>query len=117
MLPGLVAPGATVEIPVRVVNESSLGWSSDGQLPVRVGYRIHARNGEERVAVSLENPRASLGELLSPAGTRDVRVAVVLPELPGEYEIEFDLVQEFRAWFSGQGVPSWTTRVRVGNLL
>ena len=66
--------------------------------------------------MSLENPRASLGHLLSPTGTRDVRVAVSVPKLPGDYEIEFDLVQEHRAWFSGQGTPSWTTRVRVGNL-
>ena len=56
---------------------------------------------------------ASLGHL-SPTGTRDVRVTVALPIGRENYEIEFDLVQEHRAWFSGQGVPSSTTRVPSG---
>ena len=103
VLPGPIEPGARVEIPVRVVNGSPVGWSSDGQLPVRVGYRLHLRHAERRETVAPENPRASLGHLW-PNGSRDVRVAVALPERPGDYEIEFDLVQEHRAWFSGQGV-------------
>jgi SAM-dependent methyltransferase len=113
-LPGIVPAGARVEVPVRVANRSRYGWSSEGQLPVRLCYHLYRRRGDERRLVVYEHVRTPLGAALPPRSTRDVRVPVTMPAEPGIYDFEIDLVHDGRSWFAGQGVAPCNVRVEVG---
>ncbi len=113
-LPGPVPAGARVEVPIRVANRSVRGWSSDGQMPVRLSYHLYRRQGGERTLFAYEHPRTPLGGHLLPGATRTVRLPVEMPCEPGTYDVEIDLIHEDRSWFAGQGMSPWNLQVEVG---
>ncbi|MGD9904206.1 MAG: class I SAM-dependent methyltransferase [Vicinamibacterales bacterium] len=113
-LPGPVPPGSRVEVPIRVANRSSRGWSSDGQMPVRLCYHLFQRAAGARTLVAYEHPRTPLGRFVLPGATHDIRLPLVMPEASGTYEFEIDLIHEDRSWFAGQGATPWVVTVEVG---
>jgi len=113
-LPGPVPAGARVEVPIRVTNDSPRAWSSDGQMPVRLSYHLYGRDGATRALVAFEHPRTPLGRFVLPGTTHDIRVPLVMPDTPGHYEFEIDLIHEDRRWFAGQGLVPWVVQVEVG---
>ena len=77
-------------------------WNATG--PV-VNLSYHVRAPDDAVLVN-DGLRTPLPFDLSPERSVAFRARVALPEKPGRYLLEFDLVQEGVGWFAAHGSPS-----------
>lgn len=107
-----VLPGETRAFAVRVENRGDERWLRGdwGERPVRLAYRILRPDGTVVVDEGLRTP---LPADVAPGTTTVVPVVVLVPDVPGDYLVEFDLVQEFVRWF-GCGTRAPITVARPG---
>lgn len=91
---------------VRIKNISRRKWPANGDNPVRLSYHLF---GADNKVVRFEGERISLPYDMDPEQAITLNCPVPIPEKPGAYTLEFDLVQEFVAWFKDKG--SSTARV------
>ena len=117
--PGQLVAGKTVAFEVSFTNTGDQVWpdvptSADpttGGGAVRLSYRIlKAGTGE---VVRDYGERFDLKGPLSPSATAVLPLDVKLPRKPGRYEVQFDLVQEFVAWFEGKGAARNVSEILV----
>ena len=117
-VPEQLAPGSTTIVSVTFANAGDKPWPDkgagnpakrDGAHAVRLGYAW--RRGEQPVERRPE--RADLPHPLQPAESVTLDISVVAPAAPGDYVLEFDLVQELLFWFSDQGADSLKIPVKV----
>ena len=99
-------PGKTFRFDVRIKNTSRWKWHANGDNPVRLSYHLF---GADNRIVRFEGERISLPYDMDPEQEITLNCPVPIPEKPGAYTLEFDLVQEFVAWFKDRG--STTARV------
>ena len=99
--------GRTLPIPVHVTNLSRVPFSCD-RVPFGLSYHLLTGGG---ALLTYDNPRTYFVEPLAPGASRTVAVPVVVPEDPGEYQLEFDIVWEGILWMKDRGNP--TGRVRL----
>ena len=81
----------------------SAGGSPPGAGAVRLSYRWWTAGSP------LPTPyeaRADLRTPLRPGDSATLSILVKAPSQPGEYRLQFDLVQELVAWFEDKGVAS-----------
>jgi hypothetical protein len=117
--PDLLVAGGTAPFEVSFTNTSDKVWpdvptSADpktGAGSVRLSYRIRKAGTGEVLREYLN--RADLKSPLNPGATATLSVDVELPKEPGRYEIQFDLVQEFVAWFESKGAAPSVTDIEV----
>jgi glycosyltransferase involved in cell wall biosynthesis/SAM-dependent methyltransferase len=106
--------GSTLEVPLRLVNLSSVPWPavglSDGTYRVAVGNHWLSRDG--RVLLLQDDGRAHLSHDLDPESWADLALRVTAP-CPGDYVVEFDAVQEHISWFQEQGSAALRLAVKV----
>jgi hypothetical protein len=104
--------GEEASIHVLVRNVSTLGWPSvgqpDGKYRIELGNRWLDQNGNSR-----DDGRGPLSYDLEPGDVAEVLLVVTVPDRPGDYVLEFDLVQEEVAWFGGRGSGTLRQSVRV----
>lgn len=98
--------GETVKLTARVRNMSGLTWPAPRSMhdihPIRVGLRWRDPEGN----LICEGNRIALPSDLEPRQDATVVLSDVLPQVPGEYKIEVDLVQEAVTWFCDKaGTP------------
>jgi SAM-dependent methyltransferase len=108
-----LAPGAARMVPLQITNKSPHIWPAsgkDGWWMVTVGKRWLDEKGER---LDIEGGRSHLTEDVPPGGSTLVVSEVRAPSEPGEYRVEFDLVQEGATWFSDRGSPTATIDVTV----
>lgn len=96
-----VQPGERVTLPVRVKNLSNLIWPA-----VNVGNHWLNESGEK---LQENDGRAALPTGLEPGEEVEVSLTVTAPDRPGQYGLEFDVVQESVVWFQTMG--SETARI------
>lgn len=101
------SPGATVTLPVRVGNRSTVTFEWSDQ-PFGLSYHVLARDGR---MLRFENARAFFRVPLPPGEETGVDLLVVAPDAPGIYQIEVDVVWEGLAWFKDRRNP--TPRVEL----
>jgi 4-amino-4-deoxy-L-arabinose transferase-like glycosyltransferase len=98
--PATAAPGAILQVPVRVTNTGGDVWSADGLASgtyrVAVAYRWLDAKG---AAVIAEGERTLLPEDVPPGGSTELKARVPVPAQPGSYRLLVTLVQESVAWF------------------
>src|SRR6185312_11927482 len=75
-----------------------LPWDSTAAPPIFLSYHRLPRDGVGFVA--FEGERTRFPALVAPGDSATVDVTVRAPDHPGEYRLEWDLVQEGRLWFS-----------------
>ena len=92
-----LATGRVSAIPVTVVNTGRLPWDSRATPPMLLSY--HWLAADDRF-VTFEGERTAFPSPVLPERTGVVVATVRAPRQPGEYRIEWDLVQEGRLWFS-----------------
>lgn len=117
--PDRLVAGTTVPFEVSFRNTSDQVWpdvptSADpatGGGSVRLSYRIRRAGGGDVVREYLN--RADMNGPLNPGGTATLHFDVELPGKPGRYEVQFDLVQEFVAWFEAKGAAPNITEIEV----
>ncbi|MCM3877288.1 MAG: hypothetical protein NEA02_12845 [Thermoanaerobaculia bacterium] len=99
---------------MTVANQSdqvwpAAAWNASG--PV-VNLAYHWRALDDSVLVN-DGLRTPLPFDLGPERSVAFRASVALPETPGRYLLEFDLVQEGVGWFAAHGSPSARIVVEV----
>lgn len=109
-----MSPGSARTLTLRVKNMGDTLWRAkvptDGTCYIRLGNHWWNSAGER---IQRDDGRAYLPRDIAPGDEATVRLEVASPPEPGQYEIEFDLVQEQVAWFEDRGSP--TLRVPVEN--
>lgn len=101
------APGTEAAVKVDVTNEGRDPWpalaGANARYQVALGGRFSSLAGER---LDVPGARAPLPHDVDPGETVQVFLRVTLPQWPGSYRLDVDLVQEDVAWFeerSGRG--------------
>ncbi len=89
--------------PSRRGKEGDRNW-------IRLAYRWYDLSGNP---VSTPIERTNLPHDLGPQQQVEVMAKVVPPEKPGEYLLEFDMVQEGVEWFKSEKSPACIFKVKV----
>ena len=97
--------GTTTIVTVDVTNAGSLPWSD------QVFLASHWLDDRDNPIV-WDGPRNPVPRL-APGESAVVEAAIRMPIPPGRYRLAFDLVAEFRAWFSELGSPMLAQDVDV----
>jgi len=95
-------PGQRIDVEVEIENASSE--------PFPAGERVF---GLSYHLLDHDNPRAWLSTSLDPGGRCTVRMPVIAPARPGQYQLEIDLVWEGVMWFKDVGNPTATIPLSV----
>lgn len=123
-MPTAVSAGSTTPVTVTFTNAGDQAWPDnasanpslkDGSYAVRLGY-MWSRPSDAGSEPDRHPARANLPASLQPGETVSLAINVVAPQEPGDYLVDFDLVQELVFWFSGRGGDTLTVPVRVGPL-
>ena len=102
----------TLKIPVNVTNAGRLPWDSAGSPPILMSYHWLPASGDGFVV--FEGGRTPFPSPIAPGATVALDVDVRAPAWPGDYRLEWDLVQEGRLWFSTEpGAPRVTSHAAV----
>jgi hypothetical protein len=105
--PALAAQAGAVDtVALEVENTGTLPWR--GQLFVSYHWLDTRDNPIHWDGIRTPAPE------LEPGGRSTVTARVRAPIPPGRYRLAFDLVAEFRAWFSELGSPMLARDVDVG---
>lgn len=101
--------GATLDVPVTVINDGSLVWRSRGENPILLGARWINQRGNQ-----------VYGELLwpfpgfvNPQDTVQMTVPLSAPPDSGTYELRWDVVHENVTWFGNKSGLFATSLVTV----
>lgn len=110
--PAHMSANQVIEVPVTLRNAGSVTWRWQGGNPFRIGYRyFRGRRALE------SNPdrdiRTDLPDEVPPGGEITLQVRVALPEEPGNYTLEMDMVHEGVTWFRDQQSPALTRWLTV----
>jgi hypothetical protein len=105
-LPLQVAAGAEHPVTLAIINRSSRTLKPSSHRlrtePIKLSYHWLpvGTPAEDRSHPTWENPRHELPSRVAPGETAYRILSVVAPQTPGEYSLQFDLVEEGVAWFS-----------------
>lgn len=116
----IVNPPATMKansvgtVEVKVKNASNVLWAAKGQPDVKfqtgLAYHWLDKNGK---MVFPNGIRTDLPSDLEPGKEVTLNAKVKAPEKPGDYILEFDMLQEMVSWFGAKGSPTAKTNVKV----
>jgi hypothetical protein len=116
-VPATMAPGSKVKVTVRVSNQGDQVWrdpntaaATEPGSAIAMSYRWTRENGAE---VSGFETRWASPHPVAPGEVAVIPADVTAPKEPGEYFIQFDLLQEFVAWFQYKGAPKLVVHVSV----
>ena len=100
--------GGAVTVPVHVTNLSRMPLSR-GSSPFGISYHVWATTDQQ--LSRFDNPRTWFDEPLLPGAARTIPVRIAVPDAPGLYDVEFDIVWEGVLWMKTHGNP--TGRVQL----
>jgi hypothetical protein len=110
--PESLSPGEQASVHLLIKNVSNAGWPYTGQLDGK--YQIHVGNRWlDQQANALDDARADLPYDLGPGEQAEVLIIVTAPTTEGEYNLEFDVLQEHVTWFSKVGSKTLSTKVVI----
>jgi len=119
LVPATLAAGSEVQLPVGVTNESEATWDRQGAVGVNLGSRwrqgfapAEGEDEEPGPQVGPEGPRTLLPRM-DPGAFETIMLTVRVPDEPGNYTLETDLVYEQVAWFAQRGGEPLRLPVRV----
>ena len=98
--------GEPLEIRTRVTNLSARPFpaqASYGRRLVRLGAQLCAEDG---TLINRDYERAWLPGHLQAGATVEIPITVTAPQIPGRYQLKFDLVSEGIDWFEKSGSPT-----------
>jgi hypothetical protein len=106
-----VEAGRWVKVPVRLTNTGRFPWPAAGEHPVRLSYHWADRASAE--ILYFEGHRNALPGDVAAGQSVTVDAWVRAPDLPGVYDLQWDVVQEGVIWFSTVGSPVGPVPVTV----
>lgn len=120
-LPATLSAGQSLTVSVGVKNISDTTWPDPkiadpdrptrGAYAVRLSYRF--RTPAEASTLKGFDSRVELPGPLAPGESVTMEVPLKAPAAPGDYTLQFDLVQEMYAWFSLKGAAQLVIPVKV----
>ncbi len=110
--------GQSSSVTVLVKNTGDEQWPSKGSLDpswagagaVRLSYRWLKPSSDPLTSFT---DRVDLPKALGPGESAELVVPVKTPGEPGDYKLQFDLVQESVAWFSDKGAAKLAVPVKI----
>ncbi len=102
--------GDELTVGVRLTNAGVRTWESAGPAPVLLSYHLLDAQGNQ---VTYDGVRTPLQADVAPGASQEVRARVVAPARPGEYRVQWDLLQEGPAWLSWHGAQVAESRLLV----
>ncbi len=110
--PQKLLAGQTITVPITIKNTGTLAWRWGGEQPFRVGYRYY-RN-RRLLSLGIEKDiRTDVPKDVEPDASVTVHVRLALPDQPGNYTLELDLVHEGVSWFKERGASVLTRWLTV----
>ncbi|OIQ07956.1 immune inhibitor A precursor [Moorella thermoacetica] len=110
-VPQKMATGTQYQATITVVNDGSTLWTKGGTNPVQLSY--HWRDASNNQFVLWDGIRTELPRDVLPGEQVTLTPLLKTPTNPGSYFLEWDLVREGVAWFSGKGSPILSVSVEV----
>ncbi len=110
--PPRLTVGQTAIVPITVRNVGAIPWEWGGEQPFRVGYRYY-RNRRLLALGADKDVRTDVPATVAPDTQITIDMRLALPDQPGNYTLELDLVHEGVTWFKEQGSPVLTRWVTV----
>jgi len=89
-------------------------WSQREVGPMRLGN--HWLAGIGHTMLIQDDGRALLPPDVTAGETCHLTLQIRLPDEPGEYQLECDVVHEGISWFADKGSPTWKRNLRVGDV-
>lgn len=112
--PRTLSAGETVELTVKVRNQSRTTWprigATNGCCFVQLGNHWLQENGQMFIP---DDGRAMLPHDLRGGEEAELKLPISAPALPGKYWIELDMVEEGVTWFQQHGSKTCRTHVQV----
>ena len=117
--PSTMHGGTAIPVQVTVKNTGDWPWPDPktanpvdptGAYAIRLGYSWHKGANDTSDAAAA---RGDLAAPVPPGATATFTINVTPPAQPGEYQLEFDLVEELVTWFSAHGTQKLTIPVKV----
>ncbi len=112
-LPRPLNAGQTVTFPVTARNMGVRPWQHSGPHPVRLGYRFY-QNRQEVILRPDQQIRSALPQAVQPGESITFEAKVKLPDSPGNYTLQLDLVHEGVTWFADQQSDVLTRWLTIG---
>ena len=97
------ARGGTIQVPVRVINRSSIPFIAGAASPFGLSYHLLSEDGHD---LRFDNLRSYFWQPLAPDEERIVEMSVEIPEVQGRYTVEADIVWEGMAWLKDRGLET-----------
>ena len=94
--------GSTVPVSVNVTNLSRMPLAR-GSSPFGLSYHLFSA---DRRLLRFDHSREWFNVPLLPGASRTIDVPVEVPDVPGHYDIEFDIVWEGVTWLKDRGNPT-----------
>jgi N-acetyl-anhydromuramyl-L-alanine amidase AmpD len=110
--PSRLNAGQMVVVPITVKNNGAIPWTVGGEHPFRLGYRYY-RNRRILALGEEKDLRTEVPQQVAPGDTVTIPVRVALPDQPGNYTLEMDVVHEGVTWLKEQGSPVLTRWLTV----
>jgi hypothetical protein len=101
--PTSASAGQRLELMLRIHNLGNSVFSTEGLKPINIGGAVVSR---DKKTVIQALPRIAIHPAILPKTSRLVRIQVPMPDTPGHYLLNFDLVQEGVFWFNEVNGPS-----------
>ena len=110
--PSRLNAGQIVTVPITVKNNGAIPWTPGGEHPFRLGYRYY-RNRRILSLGEDKNLRTDVPQTVGAGETVTINARIALPDQPGNYTLEMDVVHEDVTWLKEQGSPVLTRWLTV----
>jgi N-acetyl-anhydromuramyl-L-alanine amidase AmpD len=110
--PSRLNAGQVVTVPITVKNNGAIPWTPGGDHPFRLGYRYY-RNRRILALGDEKDLRTEVPHEVGEGETVTIPVRIALPDQPGNYTLEMDVVHEGVTWLKEQGSPVLTRWLTV----
>ena len=114
--PNYIDPGQIFETEVTVKNNGFLLWENDKQIG-RVNLGVHWINRDTGTVVIWDGDSGELPFYVNHGESAVVNMKIKVPDEPGRYILQYDLVHEGIVWFSEKGVIPLEINIDVGKTL
>ncbi len=112
-LPGMLTPGAAIQMNVGAQNKGALAWPSTGSAPVTLNYHwLDSAGNPVNAGLVAPNAQGVLPADVPPGGSATVPITLNTPVLAGSYKLVYDFQQQGVS-FSSQGATPLTVAVTI----
>ncbi len=112
-MPDQATAGAVLLVAARARNTGKLRWECSSSLvwpDLSLTYRVRCADG---TLLADRSERSRVGRDVLPGETADFICTVHVPEEPGEYVLEWQMLSELEHWFDSLGSPTERCPLRV----